>query len=481
MEQLFPSYPTRLRGHYSLERLFRAYAPRLQRPYDLMPPLIQSLLASTRGWFLTRIRYSAEMFDLLQELLSHEAWSAEQISAYQLKALQQTLEHARETVPYYSAYPRLRLKRPEDIAQLPVLTRDVVRGDPERFISRSIPIRNRVRATTTGTTGASLKCAYTALVMRRAFAFQMRQRVWAGMKPREPRVTLFSSRVVPADRSRPPYWTYNLLERQVLLSIYHLSERSIPDYYTFLQRHQDQVLEGFPSVLGILADLVLQYGKPIRMRAVFTDGEPLYPFLREKISQAFQGRVYDQYGNSEFGGLIQECEQGRMHMAPDYSYLEILDDNHQPVRAGEEGYFVWTGFINDTMPLIRYRIGDRGCWEDSGPCACGRAFPLVVPTITRESDLLRCPDGRIFSPRALNQVLKRASLFRFCQFVQDQPAHVVVRAVPSNDGASKELAEVQVQLQRLLGKEIQVQGELAAGPIVRAGGKIPLIVQQARV
>ena len=48
------------------------------------------------------------------------------------------------------------------------------------------------------------------------------------------------------------------------------------------------------------------------------------------------------------------------------------------------------------MPLIRYRIGDRGRWQANDSCTCGRAFPLVVPTITRESDILHCPDGRYF-------------------------------------------------------------------------------------
>jgi phenylacetate-CoA ligase len=239
------------------------------------------------------------------------------------------------------------------------------------------------------------------------------------------------------------------------------------------------MLEAFPSVLGILADLLLQRGESVPMRAVFTDGEPLYPFLRAKIEQAFQAKVYDTYGNTELCGLIQECEFNQMHLIPEFAYLEILDDDNQPVPAGREGYFVWTALINDVMPLIRYRIGDRGCWQDSGPCACGRAFPTVVPTITRDSDLLRCPDGRILSPRTVNQLLKYSSSFRFCQFVQAGPSQVVVRAVANNGDGPRELSQVQQSLQALLGSQMNVGTELAAEPIVRAGGKIPLIVQRA--
>jgi phenylacetate-CoA ligase len=237
------------------------------------------------------------------------------------------------------------------------------------------------------------------------------------------------------------------------------------------------VLEGFPSVLGVVADLLLERRATAPMRAVFTDGEPLYSFLREKIEKAFETKVYDTYGNTEMCGLIQQCERGRMHLIPECAYLEILDANNNPVSPGEEGDLVWTTLMPRAMPLVRYRIGDRGSWEE-GTCECGRAFPLVRPGITRESDLLRCPDGRIFSPRALNQLLKSAVSLRFCQFVQSAPDRVVVRGVASDrTSAPSELADVSNALQQLLGRGMRVSSEMAEHPIMRAGGKMPLIVR----
>ena len=464
-----------------IERVFRAKADRLQAIYDRVPYPLQNALTSVRGWFLTRNRYNKDMYALLQQLRLREGWSAEQITAYQLQSLRTIVDHARSTVPFYARYPRLDWNTPEDIQRLPVLSRDAVRENADRMVSSATPKRQRIKVGTTGTTGASLKVAYSPTVARHAWAFRMRQWAWASVTPREPRITFFSSRVIPPQRTRPPYWTYNLLERQVLMSIFHLSENTAPAYIAFLKNKQGQVLEGFPSVLGIMADFILQYAQPIPMRVVLTDGEPLYPFLREKIEKAFQSRVFDRYGNTELCGLIDECGRGQMHLISDYAYLEILDGNDRPVPPGQEGFFVWTGFINDTMPLIRYRIGDRGCWLDSGPCPCGRAFPLVVPTITRDSDMLRCPSGRIFSPRALNQTLKGASGFRFCQFVQDQPGRVLVRAVP-NDGEEKALEDLMTiceNLRKVLGKEMDIDATLAESPIIRAGGKIPLIVRLA--
>jgi phenylacetate-coenzyme A ligase PaaK-like adenylate-forming protein len=458
------------------ESALRANAARLQRVYDAMPYPMQNLLTSTRGLFLARYRYSRENLAYLRELRSHESWTEGHILEFQLQALNRLLEHARRNVPFYSDYPAEPIRNLEEFHKYPVLTRETVRNNAGKFVSR-LAGEDCIRVGTTGTTGASLGVTYSENVARRNWAFHMRRWSWAGVRPRTPRITFFGSRVVPTNRKVPPFWTHNMSERQTLASIFHLSESNAPDYIQFLRQNTGMVLEGFPSVLAILADFIRKTQSPIPMRVVFTDGEPLYPRLRETIEEAFSTRVFDLYGNTELCGLIHQCEAGQMHAAPDYALLEILDENDQPVEPGHEGYFAWTGFINDTMPLIRYRIGDRGCRAKTDSCSCGRVFPIVVPTITRDSDQLHCPDGRIFSPRALNQALKGARALRFCQILHEQPGHVVIRGVASDAGAYDDVMMIRSNLQTILGPKISVSAMLADNPIIRAGGKIPLIVQ----
>jgi phenylacetate-CoA ligase len=462
-----------------LEPLVRANFPRLQNLYDRFPSPARNVLTSARGWLLTQIRYSPATFEILRELRKHEAWTAEQIAAHQLAGIRKTLDHARRTVPFYKNYTSVEIRKMEDLRKLPVLKRETLRENQERFLSNSIHQSRRIRAGTTGTTGANLKVAYTQEFGRTNWAFLLRQWAWAGVALRQPRITFYGARVVPADRAQPPYWVHNLPERQILMSIFHLSEATAPAYVALLRRQGGRILEGFPSVLSIVADFALQSGEPIPMRAIFTSGEPLYPTIRAKLEDAFQAPVFDSYGMTEYCGLIHQCDRGQMHLVPEYGFLEILDENDDPVGPDEDGYFAWTGFLNEAMPLIRYRIGDRGRWQNDGPCACGRAFPLVVPTITRESDILRCPDGRLFSPRALNQLLKHSTSFRFCQFVHQRRERVAVRVVPGNNKqALVEMMAVRAQLQELLGSSVEVTAELAAEPLTRPGGKIPLIVNQ---
>jgi phenylacetate-CoA ligase len=159
----------------------------------------------------------------------------------------------------------------------------------------------------------------------------------------------------------------------------------------------------------------------------------------------------------------------------DYGALEVLDDEGNALPPGEEGNLVWTGFTNMTMPLIRYRIGDKGMWEKAAQCPCGRPFPLVHPTITREGDYLIAPDGRILSPRAINQLLKERASFRFCQFVQQAKDTVEIRIVPGEGNAVKEAREVKGGLEGILGRGASVAVRFTDKPLQRENGKIPLI------
>ena len=144
-----------------LEPFVRSSLPGLQSFYDLFPSPARHLLTSARGWFLTRIRYSAKTFALLRALRRDESWNAEQIALFQFCALRQILDHAVRTVPYYSDYPRAEFRGIEHLRQLPILDRETVLQNQERLLSRATEPHQRIRAGTTGTTGASLRVAYT--------------------------------------------------------------------------------------------------------------------------------------------------------------------------------------------------------------------------------------------------------------------------------------------------------------------------------
>ena len=74
------------------------------------------------------------------------------------------------------------------------------------------------------------------------------------------------------------------------------------------------------------------------MHAVFTSGEPLYPWIRQKIEAAFRCEVFDSYGMTEYCGAIQQCAAGQMHLIPEFGFLEILDEQNQPVAQARRDF-----------------------------------------------------------------------------------------------------------------------------------------------
>ena len=55
--------------------------------------------------------------------------------------------------------------------------------------------------------------------------------------------------------------------------------------------------------------------------------------------------------------------QGRLKIVAEQCYVEVLDDNDNPVPNGTEGFIVVTDFNNDLTPILRYKSGDRGKME----------------------------------------------------------------------------------------------------------------------
>ena len=466
------------------EKLIRNAFPELQSLYDKAPYPLQNLLTTARGYTLSQMRYQRLFWEYLDELLDREKFTLAEIEAYQNEQLRNLIRYSYENVPFYRKYLSEQnlimddIKTTQDLSKLPVLTRETVRTCWKDLVSSSVPDRQKIKVFTSGTCGAGLPIVYDETALVKNWAFRARQKLWANINPREWRITFFGSKIVPIRRSQPPFWTYNYFEKQILISIFHLSKEYKKHYIDFLQSNTNLLLEGFPTVLSILSDFILEKEINIPMKAVFTDGEPLYPYIREKVESAFKAKVFDHYGMTEWVGLIQECEKGRYHLISDYGILEILDKNYSPVSAGEEGYLVWTGFTNPTMPLIRYQIGDKGMWDIDQHCPCGRPFPLVHPTITRDSDYLIAPDGRILSPRAINQLLKNKTFFKSCQFIQEDHNTIIIRVVIGNSGAWKDIEEVENGLYDILGNSINVLIKWADKAIQYENGKIPLIVSK---
>jgi phenylacetate-CoA ligase len=238
------------------------------------------------------------------------------------------------------------------------------------------------------------------------------------------------------------------------------------------------VVYGLPSAIREVGRVLQEGGARLRVPLVFTSGELLHPGARAAISHAFQARVFDVYGSSETKEIAWECPAGRMHVNADAVWVEIVDEAGHPVPDGVEGQIVATSLLNHAMPLLRYRVGDRGSLLP-GRCDCGLTFPLLGVVTGREAEMLELKGGRRISPYALTCALERVGQMLHYQVTQLDPARVRVRAIPHPDADREAMADriravLRTEVAPFLEAEIEYVDRLAQGPRAKSRVVEPL-------
>jgi phenylacetate-CoA ligase len=102
------------------------------------------------------------------------------------------------------------------------------------------------------------------------------------------------------------------------------------------------------------------------------------------------------------------------------------------VPDGQPGDLVGTSLLNMDMPLVRYRLGDRGAMAGSSTsCRCGVSLPIVAQIEGRADDVVYTRDGRRVG--RLDPVFKAHIPVREAQIIQEALDRVRVRYVPASD------------------------------------------------
>lgn len=428
--------------------------------YHRLPPLVKDLAASIKGWQLQRWRYGAETGQLVQEAFARESWSAEQWRAWHEEKLARLLDRAARRVPYYRSLWEQRHRQGDDRAwerleNWPILEKDPVRKCPESFLADDCTPSRMYKDYTSGTTANPLPLWQSRNTLLQWYAlFEARCRNWHGVSREDRWGMLGWQLVVPAQQKRPPFWVHNWSMRQLYLSSYNLSAEFIPYYVEALRKFRPAYLLGYSSTLYFLADeCARQRIRDLRFKVILTNAEALYEYQRARIEEVFQTPVRETYGMTELAAAASECEQGRLHWFPEAGYIEVLDLDEEGV-----GDLVVTGLINQDMPLIRYRVGDRVRLAPKGAsCPCGRKLPLLGRVEGRKDDILQTPDGRRLG--RLDPIFKSGLKVREAQIVQERLDLVRLLIVPAEGYNRHQEEMIRDFLRGRLGDEVTLEIE----------------------
>jgi phenylacetate-CoA ligase len=447
------------------------------------PLPLRNFIVSCAGARNYHRRYGGQYSFWLARAREAETWNSQEILNHQKKTLKSLIHESVRYTDFYKehfkSYSEQKLSEICDelaIRELPILLKSVRKMSPEKFINRA----RRIAATTytSGTTGSPMVSYYDKESSQRSLALVNRQREWVGVQDRVRHVRLSGHILSDVSKSAAKAWAENYLEKQLLISTYHLGRDDDQFLVQKIEKFDPVLIEGYPSAILALANAI---DRPERLRhlaGIITTAETLHEETRETLEKRFKVRVFDYYGASEGVPLIQQCEKGRYHLRVDSGIFEVLDESGQPSRPGEIGELVVTSFRQWMTPLIRYRTGDLVQLDNTTEdCDCKRTLPVIKRVLGRDEDIIIARDGRhigMFSYRTL----KHLRGFTRSQIVQDAPTVFRVKITPDGTVPLQIIQDdLALSFATVLGHEVDLSTEVVSTFEVGPNGKFRATVR----
>jgi phenylacetate-CoA ligase len=453
--------------------------PLKRRLYEALPPSITKAAKLVPFSWLAGPGYRSVM----ARHRMFETASRDEVLAYQERELGRMLDFVTDQVPAYrdlrGAFERL---KPFDaLREFPVLDKEALQRDMDRFLPRDLDRIPHYEITTGGTSGNQLRLFVddASQSVETAFVHRLWSRV--GYTPRCRKAT-FRGVAFP-DLPQGVYWKPNPIYNELQFSPFHMSDATLGSYVDEIVRYDPAYFHGYPSAIDLLAEYVLRYDLSDRfagVRAVLLASEGCLPSQVERMEAAFGARVFPLYGHSERLIIAAPCEVTDVyHHTPDYGIAEVLSEDGTGVAPGERGELTGTGLLNRSLPLVRYRTGDFATLAETS-CECGRHWDRFTDVEGRwKQDMLDGASGARISIAALNMhgdIFEHVARY---QYYQDTPGRCVLRVMATPGFTDADEAAILEAYRAKVGDELDISIELVDDIPLTERGKLRLLDRSA--
>ena len=385
----------------------------------------------------------------------------------QRKKLYELIKYANQNIPYYrKIIKKYDIQFSEDtifddIKKFPILTKEIIRN----YFDELYKFRDNTyyRNTSGGSTGEAVIFFQDKQYLEWANATKRLFNEWAGRQIGDPMIKLWGSLrdILKGGQSFKGY-----LRQQIsgvtILNSYRMNERDMYEHVKRINNIKPRLLLAFPNSIDELARFIQKhhlsiYSPPV----IMTSGGLLYPEVQARIKEIFQAPVFNRYGSREVGDIACNCEENQgLHIIPNIHYIEILDNRDKEVKAGEIGEIVITSLTNYSMPLIRYKIEDRGILSKK-ECSCGRGFPLLEKVQGRVRSMFRNKQGDLIESGVFIRLFYFRDNIKQFQVIQESLDQISINLVLMDKQklkvVEKDLRGISEVIKPIMGNDIKIK------------------------
>jgi phenylacetate-CoA ligase len=314
----------------------------------------------------------------------------------------------------------------DDYALLPILERDDVQRRHRALISNSVPEDLLKRDATGGSTGKPTE-------------------IWMG--PEESGwsesggETFFERLGVPTGTRTGLLWGHHLdpVTSERLRDRYYafannirwfdcfrLSPEVLDRYHAEFSRWKPACIIAYASALASLAEHLKDRGiKPeYPTRCLITGAEKLFAQQRRVVDEVFGRPLYERYGSRDVGCIGYQTDAQDLNFEVDWANVLLEPETSEPESA-----ILITKLHGDGMPMLRYRIGDIGRFDENQ--RPGHPTFALTEVVGRDTERIWLPDGRWIHGIQIPHLMKDFPVREF-MFVQDADYSIELKLVPRN-------------------------------------------------
>ncbi len=423
----------------------------------------------------------------LRRRLEQSQWAApEVIQAEQLQRLRAFLADIGRRVPYYTetflrcGFDPAGLRSVQDLASLPLLTKDTIRARTEDL--KAAGHGPLARYNTGGSTGQPLVFYIGKDRKSHDVAAKWRATRWWGVDIGDAEAVVWGSPVELGTQDRMRALRDRLM-RSTLLPAFEMSAARLDGFVAALRRQRPRMLFGYPSALTHIARHCEQHGMAMNdlgIRVAFVTSERLYDEQRATISRVFGCPVANGYGGRDAGFIAHECPAGGMHLSAEDIVVELVGPDGRPVLEGESGEVVVTHTATADFPFVRYRTGDMAI-ADHRRCTCGRGLPLLREIQGRTTDFVVALDGTVMHGLSLIYIVRDLPGIQAFRIVQESRALTRVQLVREAGFDPSCQARIVDGFRQRLGADVAIEVELVDGIPPEKSGKFRYVVSRVAV
>lgn len=185
------------------------------------------------------------------------------------------------------------------------------------------------------------------------------------------------------------------LSRRTRFSVFDMTDITFENHLNTFRSIRFDYINGYTSAVVQFAkylerkQLVLTSICPT-LKACFVTSEMLFEKDKNLMETQFGVPVLNEYGASELDLIAFENPNSEWQINSETLYVEVLDEQSQPLPLGKEGRIVITSLYNKAHPFIRYDIGDVGALSKESTSK----KPILQKLIGRTNDIVVLPSGK---------------------------------------------------------------------------------------